>query len=135
MIDERKLLAKLAEWEKESKEEAGLKAPALLRKVMEEVRRMAVNEEIRARIEAETESHARKWVSVTERLPEAGAYVLLSFEGCPLIDIGRYETDKEGGAFYPADCDGSYIKHGIIVNAWMPLPEPYREEREGGKTC
>ncbi len=50
MIDERKLVAKLEDMAKESKEASGLKEPALLRKVIDEVRNMAVNEEIQERI-------------------------------------------------------------------------------------
>lgn len=53
MIDEKKLLEKLEDMAKESKEESGLKEPALLQKIIEEVKDMAVNEEIKARIERE----------------------------------------------------------------------------------
>lgn len=48
-----------------------------------------------------------------------------------LPDIARYETDEQGnGAFYPGDEDKPYIGYGLVVNAWMPLPKPYREEEE-----
>ena len=30
--------------------------------------------------------------------------------------------------FYPGDEEETYASYGLIVNAWMPLPEPYREE-------
>ena len=53
MIDEKELIAKLEHMVKESKEESGLKEPALLQKIIEEVKDMAVNEEIKARIERE----------------------------------------------------------------------------------
>ncbi len=53
MIDEKKLIEKLEKMAKKSKEEAGLKEPALLRRVIKEVKDMAVNEEIKARIENE----------------------------------------------------------------------------------
>lgn len=70
-----------------------------------------------------------KWNSINDKLPEPDNYILLSFENFSILDIGRYEIDKNGdGAFYPGDDDVSYISHGLIVNAWMPLPEPYREE-------
>ena len=36
------------------------------------------------------------------------------------------EEDSEGGAFYPGDEEKSYVSFGLIVNAWMPLPTPYR---------
>lgn len=59
MIDEKKLIAKLEDMAKESKEESGLKEPALLQKVIDEVRAMAVNEEIKQRIEQEDASGGR----------------------------------------------------------------------------
>lgn len=42
--------------------------------------------------------------------------------------IGRYENDGENDKFYPGDEEETYASYGLIVNAWMPLPEPYREE-------
>lgn len=67
------------------------------------------------------------WIPVEERLPEEGKYVLISFDNFPLADIGRYETDQEDGVFYPGDEEKSYISYGLFVNAWQPLPEPYKE--------
>lgn len=59
-----------------------------------------------------------EWIPVTERLPELGKYVLLSFANTTVADIGRYEVNEKGeGAFYPGDGDTSYIKYGIFVNA------------------
>lgn len=69
-----------------------------------------------------------RWIPVSERLPENDKYILLSFENYSLPDIGRYEVDGEGGAFYLGDEEQSCISFGIFVNAWMPLPEIYREE-------
>ena len=67
------------------------------------------------------------WIPVEERLPEQGNYILLSFDNFSLADIGRYEVDDDGGgAFYPGDEDTSYSSIGFFVNAWRPLPEPYR---------
>ena len=74
-----------------------------------------------------------RWHDINEELQEPGEYVLVSFEneGLTLPDIGRYETeDDESGAFYPEDHDYSYASFGVFVNAWMPLPEPYRESEE-----
>ena len=50
-------------------------------------------------------------------MPETDKYILLSFDNFTLADIGRYEVDKEGGAFYPGDEDTSYSSVGIFVNA------------------
>ena len=68
-----------------------------------------------------------KWIPITEKAPEDESYILVSFENYTGLDIARYEEDDEGGSFYPGDDDEPYSKYGIYVNAWMPLPEPYRE--------
>ena len=73
----------------------------------------------------------QRWIPVSERLPDADKYILVSFENFTISDIGRYETDKDGsGAFYPRGDDKSYVEYGLFVNAWMPLPEPFRESEE-----
>lgn len=72
------------------------------------------------------------WIPISERLPGAGEYILVSFanEGFSLPDIAVYEVDSYGnGVFYPADRTVPYSLIGVFVNAWMPLPEPYREEQ------
>ena len=67
-------------------------------------------------------------IPIDERLPETDDYILVSFSNSTLPDIGRYEADKDGGgAFFPGDEERSYASFGLFVNAWMPLPEPYRE--------
>lgn len=62
------------------------------------------------------------WVPVEERLPEDGTYL------CALSGelVGQEESFTgmcwiENGIWDEPDC----------VIAWMPLPEPYREGREG----
>ncbi len=71
------------------------------------------------------------WIPVSERLPENDSYIMVSFDNFSLPDIGRYESDADGGgAFYPGDDDKSYVQYGLFVNAWRPLPELYREESE-----
>lgn len=71
-----------------------------------------------------------RWIPVEEKFPEDDNYILLSFENLPLPAIGRYETDQDGGAFYPEDSDKSCVSWGAIVNAWKPLPERYQGEEE-----
>ena len=69
------------------------------------------------------------WIPITERLPETGDYILISSDNFSLPDIGRYEVDEDGGgAFYPGDEDESYNSFGAYVNAWMPLPQPWKGE-------
>ena len=70
-----------------------------------------------------------KWIPISARLPEDESYILVSFENASMPDIARYEENDEGGTFYPGDDEKSYSSYGIFVNAWMPLPEPYREEQ------
>lgn len=68
-----------------------------------------------------------QWIPITEKAPEDESYILVSFENATMVDIARYEADDEGGRFYPGDDEDPYSKYGIYVNAWMPLPELYRE--------
>ncbi len=78
-------------------------------------------------IERLKEQH--RWILVEERLPEDDNYILLSFSNFSLPLIGRYEADNDGGgAFYLSDSDegDTCLSEDLYVNAWMPLPEPYR---------
>lgn len=93
-------------------------------KKQELVDRLAIYED---REDAKDKNVPGKWIPITERIPEDESYILVSFENYTGLDIARYEEDDEGGRFYPGDDDEAYSKYGIYVNAWMPLPEPYRE--------
>lgn len=77
--------------------------------------------------------HALKetqWIPISERLPEEEEYILLSFANYTGLDIGRYEKDGENDKFYPGDDEETYAHYGLIVNAWMSLPKPYKEKTE-----
>ena len=68
------------------------------------------------------------WIPVDDKLPPDEKYILLSFKNFSLPVVGRYEVDEDGGAaFYEGDSDRSCSSYGLFVNAWMPLPEPYRD--------
>lgn len=70
-----------------------------------------------------------RWIPVTERLPEDGSYVLMSFENFSLPAVGRYEKHEDGsGAWYLGDCDeeDTCVANDLFVNAWMKLPEQYK---------
>lgn len=63
-----------------------------------------------------------QWISVSKKLPEIGDYVLCSQDNG---DVGEGIL-LDGGSWlicYDQTCSGSYW-----VNAWMPLPEPYKGE-------
>lgn len=74
--------------------------------------------------------NVRRWVPVTERLPELGEYVLISFSNFTLPCIGRYDENEKGGAWFNGDETESLVSQDMYVNAWMPLLEPYRSEVE-----
>jgi len=81
------------------------------------------------------EAEIPKWTPIDDRLPETdeegySEYILLSFSNMTLVCIGQYREDDEGGAFYAGDDDETLISIGLHVNAWMPLPKPYREDGE-----
>ena len=65
------------------------------------------------------------WIPLEEDLPEPSRYVLLSFSNFSMPQVGRYEEDEQGGAFYLGDEEESCVSQLLFVNAWMPLPEPY----------
>lgn len=68
-----------------------------------------------------------RWIPITERLPENGQHVMVSVNDFSLPDMAHYKEDENGGAFYPGDDENSYSQYDLFVNAWMPLPEPYKE--------
>ncbi len=67
------------------------------------------------------------WIPISERLPKPDEYILLSFSNYSGLVIGRYEEDDGGGVFYEGDSLTPLTQYDVFVNAWMPLPEPYRE--------
>ena len=76
---------------------------------------------------------ARKWIPVEEQLPENDRYILLSFVNFSLPMVGHYEVNEDGsGAFYLGDCneEDTCVSQDLFVNAWMPLPGPYRPDLE-----
>ena len=76
-IESKDLIATLKKWQSDSSTYAGLKEPALLQKVINEAQRMAVNEEIKQRIQrADT---AEGQVSATDLIEIAKAEFCKSF--------------------------------------------------------
>ena len=87
-------------------------------------------EAVRIAVSGLEQEAQRRWIKITERVPEDDRYIMLSFANFSLPTIGRYEKDEQGGAFYDGDSDKSLNTYGLFVNAWMELPEQYREEEE-----
>ena len=69
------------------------------------------------------------WIPVDEKLPDPDEYILVSFEDFPIPMIGIYTVDDDdSGTFRISDEDDSFLEHGLHVNAWMELPERYKED-------
>lgn len=69
-----------------------------------------------------------RWIPVEEKLPEPEKSVLLSLKNSSVPAVGRYIANvNDNGTFRVGD-DEDFIVLDLHVNAWMPLPEPYREK-------
>lgn len=73
----------------------------------------------------------QKWIPVSERLPEDGQRVLVTYDlvnSYPWVNILRYgkPMSEDKPCFYEADSEWGDVPYDGIV-AWMPLPEPYKE--------
>lgn len=76
----------------------------------------------------EAEANFRSgWIPVTDRYPDTDDYILMSFSNDSFPNIGRYEEDSEGGAFYLGDSEETCVSLGLFVDAWQPLPPCYKE--------
>ena len=65
-----------------------------------------------------------RWIPCSERLPEeSGLYIV--------TNVGRW-VEPVGTRYYNIRADGGFWSGhpGNTVVAWMPLPEPYKEETE-----
>ena len=75
-----------------------------------------------------------KWIPAvnTPEVDEEGysERILLNFENSSIHEIGRYIEDGDGGgAYYIGDDAKSCLSScGLFVDAWMPLPERYKED-------
>ena len=63
-----------------------------------------------------------EWIPVTERLPEKKGSYLFTTTGydCARVLILSFDPDDELAV--------EIARTGVDLAAWMPLPEPYREE-------
>jgi len=73
------------------------------------------------------------WIPIEKEFPDVDEdglsdLVLISFSNASVPTIGRYIEDAEGGAFHDGDEERTLASYGFVVNAWMPLPENYKED-------
>ena len=74
----------------------------------------------------------QRWIPVTERLPKEWDSVLITFSGkygnlTVVHAVGTGSLDGINGWYFD-EIDG-YTER-LKVEAWMPLPEPYKAESE-----
>ena len=63
-----------------------------------------------------------QWIPCSERLPEPNEMVLISVNG--EVDADWIAVDNTGyGCWYRT------MKYAIDIDAWMPLPESYKEKK------
>ena len=69
-----------------------------------------------------------QWIDVNDGpLPNNGEQVLLSFENHSMVLTGVFIEDDEGGAFHLCGDKKTCSHYGMFVNAWQPIPKPYKE--------
>jgi hypothetical protein len=73
--------------------------------------------------------HVGKWIPVSEKMPEEGKTVMAS-TNYGIYPEARYS--KKYGWEWPWEAGADYWTEIVdSVEAWMPLPEPYKAESEG----
>ena len=80
-----------------------------------------------------------EWISVSERLPEDGDYLVTieSIDGTLRINmrsfakdlnkVDKFDFSKHKSGWYDYDTEYGYWEDTRVI-AWMPLPEPYKAE-------
>ena len=68
-----------------------------------------------------------RWILCSERLPEDSELVLFSTKTDRVFE-GKYFADNTDRQWYSFRDDTFALNN--VVTAWMPLPEPYKAERE-----
>lgn len=71
----------------------------------------------------DTQPKVNEWIPVEERLPKEGEWVLCQCKA-NIKEVLRIE--KNGDWYH----DHNHCYLSSFVDAWMPLPEPYRKEDE-----
>lgn len=66
---------------------------------------------------------AQRWIPVSEKFPEEKEIVLITFD--ERVEMGRMRGESWEWLF---ESGWNYWVYVDNVTAWMPLPEPYKEE-------
>ena len=74
-------------------------------------------------------AEAVRWIPVSEQLPEDEQEVLFSTK-TGRVHLGRYYNDNSVNQWY-STLDKMRAWNNV-VNAWMPLPEPYKDGEQDG---
>ena len=90
-------------------------------KKQELVERLAMYED---REDAKDTNVLGKWIPCSERLPENAMNVIAQFSSGTVTEL-RYAGN---GIF-----EGIYEYSTKVIIAWMPLPEPYKQNDEGAE--
>ena len=93
-----------------------------------------VNDQIDREDIIEPEQPEPQWIPCSERLPEDSHFVLMTIQRMdehynhePFISVGYISWNQS--AWWCAH-DGDCKSNDVKVDAWMPLPEPYKEDKE-----
>lgn len=90
-------------------------------KKQELVDRLAMYED---REDAKDTNALSKWIPCSERLPENAMNVIAQFSSGTVTELGYVGN----GIF-----EGIYEYSTKVIIAWMPLPEPYKQNDEGAE--
>ena len=72
---------------------------------------------------------SNQWISVKDRLPKKGQYVLCVFETGYMVVACIYEKDEDVVFWRAQTDDGWECDMDSEPTHWMPLPEPPKEEK------
>ena len=68
-----------------------------------------------------------KWIPVSERLPEDEQEILFSTK-TGRVHSGKYHDDDSANQWYSYRDKARAWNN--VVNAWMPLPDPWKEDKD-----
>ena len=93
-------------------------------------------EDFKQELENVLEKTQGEWITVSERLPDKNMACLVSVGKFNFTEIAMY-SDLMGTINHKIFWQGDYGKNNFeniteYVNAWQPLPEPYKEVKKNG---